>query len=326
VEPQDRTPKAARFGIFDVGPDPRGLDAIHDLGVGWVRLQLRMGEVRPRFETIADHGWRLWLTLYHRDRRNLDEAGSVGFDRASRGGFPPRDPARYRDLVRATVGPYADHLRRLGREPGAWLVVQIGNEVLPRDVRPPDQPQRFWHGTAEQYLTTLAAGYEAVKSIDPAIRVAVAGVASEPLELCIDPDPPAAARPIVSWLDRLLRRGRFDVADLHLYNRHDSIAAKTSWVRRRWTGPLAATEVGGPDVRTGLTYDEAAHAEDLRLRLRACVEAGLAPVFWTGLVENPHVEAHFRHMALIDPVGFRRKPAFPVYQKLLREWSTSNGR
>lgn len=241
-------PRSDRFGIFDVSSDRRTLDR---LGVGWVRVQWQMGDVKggrriDRFAAmagiLAERGIGLWLTVYHRDPTNILDAGTVGYANATRGGFPPRDGAVYQERLKRGVGRIADALLMAGRDPGRWLVVQIGNEVLPRDVYPPDRKVRFWHGTAEQYLWTLSLGYAAVKAVDPSIPVAAAGISSAALE-AIGRD----QRRIAAWNERLLTRGRFDWADVHLRHAIADIPAKMRWLRRFWSGPIAATEMAGPD-------------------------------------------------------------------------------
>jgi len=313
-------PRSDRFGIFDVSSDRRTVETLDRLGVGWVRVQRQMGEaggarridrIASMAGILAERGIGLWLTVYHRDSTNILDAGTVGYANATRGGFPPRDGAVYQERLKRGVGRIVEAHHAAGRDPGRWLVVQIGNEVLPRDVYPPDRKVRFWHGTAEQYLWTLSLGYAAVKAIDPAIPVAAAGISSAALE-AIGRD----QRRIAAWNERLLTRGRFDWADVHLRHAITDIPAKMRWVRQFWSDPVAATEMAGPDPRTE-PYSEALQADDLVERLRTARSSGVDRLFWASLVENPHVARVHRREGLIERGTWRLKPAFDAYQHLI---------
>lgn len=289
---------------------------LRDLGVGWVRLDLWIGhpEYEARFaerlRRSLDEGYALWLTIMHRDRSNV--ADPRRFDQTKRGGFPPEDPQKYQALVVRAVKPLADRLRSQGKAPGDWLVVQIENEVAPNDVLPPN-PRRFWHGSSEEYLRTLELAHAAVKSVDPAIPVAVGGIASEALESFLRKESPGSA-----WIERLLKEGRFDWADVHLYHAIDDIPGKIAWVRGRWTGALAATEVGGPDERARTPYSEEAHAVDLPRRFAAAQKAGIRRIFWLAIADSPTADRLGQTIGLTTADG-SRKPAFDAYRSLIKK-------
>ena len=135
-------PKTDRYGVFDIGgkDEPRIRKALADLGIGWVRLQYRLGERETDFCPVLKAGYALWLTIYNRDRNNIREQGTVGYHASSRGGFAPRDRLRYQDDIRRAVRPLAKFLRARGKRPADWRVIQIGNEVVPRDVYPRTSP------------------------------------------------------------------------------------------------------------------------------------------------------------------------------------------
>ena len=315
------TPRNDRFGVFDISADRRAITAVHELGVGWIRVQHRMGEARAQrrlntltrgIDRLVQMRVGLWLTIYHRDPGNVREAGTVGYAATRRGGFPPANIKRYQANVARVVSRLADAFRAHGVRPSDWLVVQFGNEVVPRDVAPPDRPMRFWHGTANQYLSMLAAGYAAVKRVEPGLQVASAGIPSMAMEMIR-----TGERRIAKWYDRQLREVRADWADVHLRHAISDVHGKIAWVRRRWRGPLAATEIAGPDPRTGAAYSDARQADDLRRRITTAVEAGVDRVFWASLVENPHVRAIHRKEGLIARDPWRRKPGFGVYRRLI---------
>ena len=106
-------PKTDRYGVFDIGgkDEPRIRKALADLGIGWVRLQYRLGERETDFRPVLKAGYALWLTIYNRDRNNIREQGTVGYHASSRGGFAPRNRLRYQDDIRRAVRPLAKFLR-----------------------------------------------------------------------------------------------------------------------------------------------------------------------------------------------------------------------
>lgn len=315
-------PRTNLYGIFDVPADRRAFAAIDALGVGWVRQQWQMGDPRSArkldvlvrsLPMLIGRGVGLWLTIYHRDRSNADERGTVGYARAGRGGFPPMDMSLYQARLEEAIRSLTGAIRGAGASPGGWLVIQINNEVVPRDIGGKDRASRFWHGTSDQYLAILSAAYEAVKRADPDVPVAVGGISSAAMELILNGE-----QRVAHWYDRLLREGRFDWADIHLRHRIDDIPAKVNWVRARWPGPLAATEVAGPDPRVA-PYSESGQAQDLMARMAAARDAGVERLFWAGLAENPSVAQIYRKEGLIERSTWRRKLAFESYARLIRQ-------
>ncbi len=323
----DATPRTDVYAIFSIPPDERSWPALDSLGVGWVRLQNQMGESNQQlaiqfFSRVLSEGYGLWLTLGHRDRSNV--ADTTRFDASSRGSFPPADSLKYKELVRSNIQPLVDLLASQGKDPRRWLVVQFANEVAPEDVLPPS-PIRFFHGTSDEYLETLALTSRAVKSVDPSIPVAFGGISSRTLEVILEfertGDPQLQG--IVSWNERLLREAVADWADIHLYHRLESIPDKVAWVRARWSGPLAATEFGGPDSSAGIPYTETRQAEELPQRFELSLAAGVDRIFWSFLrdldIENDHLAQTLGLMAL----DWRKKPAYFVYQNLIASAVTS---
>ena len=306
-------PLPDRFVIFQVPAHRRSLRALHELGVGWIRLQLQMGERNKKHLLMplkTGHG--LWLTLYHRDQLNMNETGTIGFRRSKRGGFPPADPRRYQKLIQDTLDPLVQYLHNQDKSPGEWLVIQINNEVAPTDIAP-DRPKRFWHGTGDQYLETLSLAYDAIKAVDPTIPVAVAGISSVMMEFVLRGEPS-----VVAWCERLLKEGRFDWADVHLRHALDTIPSKVAWMRDRWKGPLASTEFAGPDERSGMVYTEEGQADELAPRMEAALSAGVDRIFWAGLVENDFAGPIHAKEGLLEKNTWRRKPVFEAYRQFIQ--------
>lgn len=306
-------PLPDQFGIFHVPAHRRSLRALRELGVGWIRLQLQMGERKKKhLLTPLKTGHGLWLTLYHRDQSNVNETGTIGFRQSQRGGFPPEDPGRYQALVQETLSPLVQYLQNQGKSPGEWLIIQVNNEVAPTDIAP-DKPKRFWHGTGDQYLDTLELAYDAVKAVDPTIPVAAAGFSSGMMDLVLQGEPR-----VVNWCERLLKKGRFDWADVHLRHAIDTIPSKVAWIRERWKGPLGSTEFAGPDERTGTVYSEEVQAEELTIRMDAAFGAGVDRIFWAGLVENDFSGPIHAKEGLLAKDTWRRKPVFDAYREFIR--------
>lgn len=291
---------------------------LRGLGVAWVRIDLWIGDARhearfrPLIERAIDEGYGVWITTYHRDPANTDPARLAG---SSRGGIPAREAARYQALLRNHVQPFAERIRRSGRNPSERLVIQIENEVAPSDIAPPN-PNRFWHGTSAEYFEHLARSYEAVKAVDPGIPVALAGFPSEGLEWAISPSPSPGGRAAAQWMERMLREGRYDLADVHLYHRVEQVPAKIAWVRARTDRPIAATEVAGPDERSGAAYSDAANAQDLSARIPAVLSAGATHVFWLGMAEAPTSD-RLGQTAALTRTDAGLKPSYEAYRRLL---------
>ncbi|RMF66047.1 MAG: T9SS C-terminal target domain-containing protein [Calditrichaeota bacterium] len=324
---QNLVPRTDVYAIFSIPPDEQTWPILDSLGVGWVRLQNQMGESDFNrniefFSRVLREGYGLWLTLQHRDRSNV--ADTALFDASSRGSFPPVDTSKYKDLVRQNVQPLVDSLKSQNKNPADWLVVQFSNEVMPSDVLPPS-PKRFFHGTSDEYLGMLALTYRAVKSVDNTIPVAFGAISSGQLEAILEfnTNPNDTLQKIVEWNDRLLREGKFDWADIHLYHKIESIPAKVAWVKERWDGPLAVTEDGGPDESTGVVYTEALQAQELPERINTTLAAGVDRVFWSFLRDLDIPGDRLAQTLGLLASDYRFKPAFSAYRDVILSGPTS---
>jgi len=314
-------PKTDTYAIFSVPKDTRSQAALDSLGVGWVRLQDQMGEADTQesvafFSEVLGNGYALWLTLHHRDRTNVDD--TTAFDASTRGSFPPADSAQYAQLIDDTIRPLVDFLNSQGKAPERWLVVQFGNEVIPGNVLP-DQPSRFWHGSSAAYLETLTLTHDIVKNIDPTVPVAASSISSASLEqlVAFEATPVDSLRPLVDFADSLLTTGTFDWADIHLYHDIASIPAKIGWVRDRWQGPLAVTEDGGPDARTGVPYSESLQAAQLADRIQTTLSSGADRVFWAFLVDKDIPDDPLAQTLGLITLDWVHKPAYDIYRQLI---------
>ncbi len=316
------------YSIFSVPADELSWPALDSLGIGWVRLQHQMGEVDPNraflfFSRVLEEGYGLWLTLHHRERENIAEVSE--FDASERGSFPPADSVRYMNLVRSCVKPLLDLLVSQGKNPAEWLVIQFSNEVIPKDVLPPS-PIRFFHGTSDEYLSTLSYTRSAVKSLDADIPISIGGISSGTLEIILDfsTDPAdSLKRKIVDWNDRLLAEAQFDWVDIHLYHTIERIPDKVAWIRQRWSGPIASTECGGPDENTGVTYTEESQAQQLPDRINTALEAGVDRVFWAALRDRDIPGDRLAQTLGLLAIDWRFKEAYSVYRDLIASAVTS---
>ncbi len=138
---------------------------------------------------------------------------------------PPEDLEQYRDYVRRIITHY-------GKK---FPVVEIWNEA--------NLDGFFRSGDPVAYARTLKAAYEAVKSVDPSIRVAFTGTAGVPLE----------------WIRTVLANGAaqsFDIMNVHPYSHparpEGMMDVQTERLREllaefgRGDAPIWFTEIGWP--------------------------------------------------------------------------------
>ena len=74
VGPVPTAPRSQQWGIVDIGVDMRAREALVDLGVGWARVGLKLGEkgwtnklvmIRQIAAELQRSGVGVWLTLFH---------------------------------------------------------------------------------------------------------------------------------------------------------------------------------------------------------------------------------------------------------------------
>lgn len=296
----------AGYGVVAGGPIVGSalLAVLRDLGARWVRVNAMLDPKAPRqdIRTLLDGGVNVVLTLNHRDAANIDTR--YGSTREwPEAGFPYRSRETYQERVRALLAPYTRDMAE------QHLFVQIENEVGDAGESSVGGA-KFWRGTTDQYLSLLDAAYETVKAIDEKAVVVMSGFAGGTLDAAIDPKERTHEYQ-VRRLTRLLGEGRYDAADLHFYQCTETIAQRSRFVidrlptGRRWI----STENGGPDFRcagTPLRHDtdptrfEAIEAEQVRLRLRACADAGGAVCLWFSLMDMSGETDVFRDLGLLD--------------------------
>ncbi len=320
------TAAAGNFGLFDLPNDSRSRDALDDLGVGWVRLQYRLGERDPNTvlqatQDLADAGVGIWLTLHQRDPGNVADPALLAA--TERGSLPALDETRYQNDVQTLIEAIVAQIEGAGGDAGTGLIVQFSNEVIPSDYAP-DQPTRYFHGTGDEYLRMLDLTSQAVKTVDPNIGFAAGGISSGALDSILAYSAGEDRfEPIAQWNERMLAEGTFDWVDVHIRGEIDTIADRLEWVRTLWDGPIASTEVGGlcdsncsaPDVAA---YTPEVQAADLALRMTTLLAEGVDIAFWASLVESPDQEPQYEAEGLMTP-DWNPKPAYATYRDLIAE-------
>jgi len=273
------------------GPNANAL--LRELGAGWLRMPLNWAQfdtVEKRLKTKA------WVDGLYASVSNIKLLVTV---RAWRGGLQPTPP---------DIQAYCTDLRALRDAilADAW---QVENEI--------DSPF-WWGGTIAEYAELLSAAYEILHS--PGVLVLCAGLTSEAttkawqyslgqIEL------PDSALALMQKCQRLVQGGRYDVADIHVYDLASTAKDRVAWFASKTNGrPVWVTECGGPDIRV-VPYSEEAQVYDLQERMRGIL-AVAQKAFWLGLYESQEQGEVYNHLGLVALVG-RRKPAFAVYQGLM---------
>lgn len=219
------------YGLF--GPPDGFVPAARELGAGAVRAYLYWSQVEPRpgeyrWDVVdallaqAGAGTELWVTVC---------SSSPWATRQATDFLPPspaRDLGAYRAFVAAVVRRCAGRVRY-------W---QCDNE--------PSNAGLLWAGTADEYLTQLAACHDAVREADPAALVVLGGCGYDVFSS------PAGSEPR-RFFDRLLDAGRhhFDVFDAHLYGDPAQAAgalaeAAAMMAAHGYFRPILVGEHGGP--------------------------------------------------------------------------------
>lgn len=303
------------FGIAFAPRDERTIQEFVDLGAAFIRFNNRMGEDQPdsRMFDLIERGFGIWLTVSHRDRTNV--ADTAWFDQTTRGGFPFVVEQAYRSLFRRTIEPIRNKFIEVGKPPEVWFYVQIENEVTPTSYEgeqiTEDRIDSFWHGTGEEYKQMLLAAREMTRGM---VTQGHAGFSSSTMEgmLVVPPEDT-----FYRFNSSLLMEMQFDVSDVHLFHTIEKIEPKIRWIRQFYTGPLTASEVGGPDYRLeGVEYTEELQAQELEQRLEMIISPVLAinRAFWVYLrdMNNPG-DPLSEHLGLMDTT-WRRKPAWDSYK------------
>jgi len=242
---------------------------------------------------------------------------------------PPRDLDAYSRFVHGMVT----------RGRGVVECWQIENEM---------ESQFWWAGTSQDYLALLRTAHRAIRSADPSAKVAVGGFTSWTSSAAVLVDAgkskaeiarelgygeigsrdtsqvEASVRRSLSFVDDVLGQGAeyFDIVDLHLYHRYETIPMRVEWLRAKmrangYEKPIWATEVGGPDTAV-LPHSDSVQAQEVVKRVVLALSSGVEKVFWLGLSEMHDQGERFKRMGLTT-TSWQRKPAFEAYRLTIRK-------
>ncbi len=324
--PAASTPAPAtvnRFGVLvGAGKRPDMLQYVADLGGSWVRLNAHLDGNGPNIAQYLDAGLNVIITLDNHDPANSDTAYGA-LDAWPNAGFPYKSKAAYQQRLRDILAPLTPYLAA-GRQVWAQAENEVGDAAV-------NDKAKYWRGTTDQYLTQLDAFYEAVRGVDPSIRVVLTSFPSETLDALIDPAHPRHDY-VVSRVSELLAHGNYDAVDLHFYGCAADIPAKARWFTDRLPPgkQWISSELSGPDSRcpsTPLTWAqdlnafEQAQAAEVPARLNACARAGGAVCLWFSLFDLKNEVDVFNHLGLLDPrqTPPRAKPAYAAFKSFVAQ-------
>jgi hypothetical protein len=288
-----------KFGVinFPVG-DPRVVPLFKELNIGFLRVNVQWGDIERRkgvyswaaVDKILSYrrmGFDICLTVITRNR--LYATAGYSTTMPHRAG-KPNDLAAYQRFIAAL-------LKRVGPN---IAFLQIDNEVSEDGI--------YWAGTVENYLSVLRRTRDAVNSYK--IPIALAGIASEATELLIEGDTLT-----VHSVSSALSSGLYDVVDLHLYHRVESIAAKVEWFHDFGIRRIIATEVSGPDIVVD-PWSEKEKCLQLERRFDTLQVAGVERMCWFSFVDLSNEAPRFRRQGLVSPTGIKHA-VFDTYRRYI---------
>jgi len=332
--------RSDRFGIVGRTVGRTATTHLDDLGVGWVRIPVTWGQVEPRrgdykWAAVSDAvraeartrpGMRAMVTL---EAKSPWAGRGTGGEVGEKATVPPRDLDAYSRFVHGMVT----------RGRGVVECWQIENEM---------ESQFWWAGTSQDYLALLRTAHRAIRSADPSAKVAVGGFTSWTSSAAVLVDAgkskaeiarelgygeiggrdtsqvEASVRRSLSFVDDVLGQGAeyFDIVDLHLYHRYETIPMRVEWLRAKmrangYEKPIWATEVGGPDTAV-LPHSDSVQAQEVVKRVVLALSSGVEKVFWLGLSEMHDQGERFKRMGLTT-TSWQRKPAFEAYRLTIRK-------
>jgi len=218
------------YGLW--GPPEEFVPQARELGATVVRSYVYWGQVEPRPGVYDWHVVDALLGQVTTEQVWLTVSSSSMWATRTPTAFLPPSPANDVERYAAFVARLVEHC---GGRVAFW---QCDNE--------PSNTGLLWAGTAPEYVTQLAAFYEAVKSGDPGAKVVLGGCGYDVLASEPGSEPRA-------FFAHLLDRGRdvFDVFDVHLYGDPARVPAYVADVRAMmrdhgYDRPVVAGEYGGP--------------------------------------------------------------------------------
>ncbi len=335
------TDRSDRFGVVGRTSGDAATRLLDELAVGWIRVPVNWAQVEPR---RGAYNWKEVTAAVQLQARTRPGMHVMVTLRAKSPWAGRRTDGKVRE--KATVPPqdsgaYYDFIHGMAtRGKGAVDCWQIENEM---------EGSSWWAGTAGEYLALLQTAHRAVRSADPSALIALGGFTSQTYTVAafaaqgaskseigrqlgsseaarVTPEAESGLRDNVAFVEEVLKGGPdyFDVVDIHLYHRYETIPMRVEWLRSKmreygYEKPIWATEVGGPDPLV-VAYDESVQAQEVVKRAALALASGVERVFWLGLTEMDDQGDRFNRMGLVTLQG-RRKPAFRAYELTVRKLS-----
>jgi hypothetical protein len=316
--------RSNRFGFFVGTPNKivntKVIQPLNEIGnVGWVRLEIFLGETGQDYTPYLAAGFNVILTIVNKNPDNIVTDYGTAQDWPG-AGFPFQKKDQYQQDIRTLLQPAVAYLQQ-GRQ--VW--VQAENEETDATV---EKNAIYWRGTDEQYLAQSQAFYTAVKSVSPNIRVALTSFAGYMLENIANPNMPGYAYS-VQHVTLLLTQAKYDGLDLHFYKCVEDIpnlvkALKALvpagqpfvWISTENGGPMANCKSTRITWQQDLAQYEKLQAEQLPERLSACIANGGRICLWFSFFDLHNIDDTFNHLGVIDLFAdpARKKPAYVAYQ------------
>jgi hypothetical protein len=313
-----------RFGLVQIG-DPTPPDSI-DIDPGLLGLTLggwtnqATTSYAPFPDTALD-SWVRWVQSNNMAPVVTLQNWAPG-DSASR---PPADTALWKLWVTSTVERYDGD----------------GVQDMPGLV----EPVRYWHaeqewpiwwdGTVDEYISTLALTYAAVKAADPQGQVILIGLPSEGVAAaaaCAQSgdliDSCATWDGSTNQTTQLLQRGRYDIIDMHSYESLPIITGKVNWIRSIVPDPdipIWCLEAGGPFIDAE-RYSDTLNAAAVVQQFAQAFGSGVQRYVWAMFSPAPGAVWDRPPWTLMPltrwdpyPSGLELKPSYYTYQLMVRE-------
>ena len=295
----------------------RTFNVCNRAGITWLRVDFPWADVEP---TQGNWQWDKFDTI-------LDDAEAHGIQI-----LPILDYGSayggHEKLVSDDLDGWTTYVSNVvTRYAGRLPAVEVWNE--PNIGPDPDDPDKwyFWSGTTAQYVTMLRATYNAVKAIDPSIRVVLGGLSGE-------------CSGYVTDLYANGAKGCFDVMAMHPYS--GSHAPDDVWKGNFLTGytyylrgyieatrevmesngdgnvPIWLTEHGWSTHSSGST-SEAKQATYIAKAMEIAADCGIEKYFIYNLIAYEGDLSNPEHCFGIIHNDYTPKPAFTAVQSKIRE-------
>ena len=326
------------LGMWLLWPDDNpSAAAVRTAGARWTRLGIGWSGAEPSpgvyqwagadsaISAVTGQGFQVVLSVM----KNPTWAAAT-----SCGPLYPQHVATYANFMKAVVARYS-------AAPYNIRYFELGNEPDNADVAGfgwvggcwGKGPKQAAGAGGDKYAALLKAAYPAMKAANPAIQVAIGGLA---YDSWIDEGGPFDR----NFLDDVLAAGggnSFDVINFHFYEafsyKWGSVAGKGQALQskvRAATGktkPLMITELGSPSAKPAGSGDPTVYTEDLQARyvikgFTQGVAAGITPMLWFQGVDRTNLSGGYAYGLLRS--NRTSKQGFIAYRTYATELGNAN--